>query len=408
MARRLSSLAVIAIALAGAIGVWKGPQPSEGLQAVTVGIDVDPTGNAATTLGTLERCTSVANSAGSQFTIDVFIDEIPSGQNIAGFEYSLHFDASRLVLAAQDHSLLLASAPGSQPFDTLGDRVPDTDGSHLVAVADFGPEEAGPVKGVLGRYTMEVLTGAPNGVADFSLSELDVGRKEPGQVVNVDQILSASIGLGADCSAEPPPATPGTVPTPTPDETPAADQTPGTDQLRQETKERLLGRATAGLNLEVSLDTVTVGGATALFAVFADEDDQPVSGVDITFGIEQQPGTDASLEGESEVTKTSDDEGVAEATLKVGSKTGTIEVSATAEGQTETINITVVEETPTAEATPTQRPGADGQPSTDDATSGDGGSWGYVIGGVIAGAVALALATGGTIWWWRRRAGGNM
>jgi len=190
-------------ALAGAIGVWKGPQPSEGLQAVTVGIDVDPTGNAATTLGTLERCTSVANSAGSQFTIDVFIDEIPSGQNIAGFGYSLHFDASRLVLAAQDHSLLLASAPGSQPFDTLGDRVPDTDGSHTVAVADFGPEEVGPVKGVLGRYAVEVLAGAPNGVAEFSLSAVDMGGKEPGVVVTVDQILSACAPTWCAASTRP-------------------------------------------------------------------------------------------------------------------------------------------------------------------------------------------------------------
>ena len=408
MTKRLLPLAVIAIALAGAIGVWEGPQPSEGLQAVTVGIDMDPTGNTATSLGTLERCTSLANSAGSRFTIDITVDEIPSGQDLAGFDYFLQFDASRFVLATQDHLLLLASASGSQAFDSLGDAVPDTDGSHTVAVADFGPEEVGPVKGVLGRYAVEVLAGAPNGVAEFSLSAVDMGGKEPGVVVTVDQILSASVGLGADCSAEPPPATPGTVPTPATDQTPAADQTPGADQLRREAKERLLERATAGLNLEVSLDTVTVGGSTALFAVFAADDDQPVPGVDITFGIEQQPGTDASLEGESEVTKTSDDEGVAEATLKVGSKTGTIEVSATAEGQTETINITVVEETPAAEATPTQRPGADGEPSTDDATSGDGGSWGYVIGGVIAGAVALALATGGTIWWWRRRAGGNM
>jgi hypothetical protein len=170
----------------------------------------------------------------------------------------------------------------------------------------------------------------------------------------------------------------------------------------------LLERVTAGLNLDVSLDTVAVGGSTTVLAVFADENDEPVSGVDITFKIEEQPGSDADLDGEPEVTKASDAEGVAKATLNVGNTPGEIVVSATAEGQTETVTVTAVEsaaegpaaqtegtpgpESPVADGTPDSDPMPTAGSSGDDSSDDGSGLPAWMVGVIIV--AALALATG--------------
>ena len=183
------------------------------------------------------------------------------------------------------------------------------------------------------------------------------------------------------------------------------------EQLKKEAKERLIETATAYLNLDASLDTVTVGGSTDILAVFADENGEPVPGVDITFKIDQQPGSNADLDGEASVTKTSDTDGIAEAKLNVGDTPGKIVVSATAEGETETITITVeagrtgadtspTNSTPTTTATPSGQGGATETPAAGGAgldTAGDdsdGGGIGAWIAAPIAAGVLALLAAG--------------
>ena len=454
-------LAITIVALAGTAALAGNAPASHGFQAVTVGIDVDPDAapaNSATSLGTIEGCTSVTNSAGSRFTIDVFLNEIPSGQDMAGFNYQLNFDDTRFKVADQDHSLLLASAPGSMLTD-LSEEAPDADSPHAVAPVDLAAStaEQGPASGVLGRYTLEVLPAAPDGVGDLFLANVGVFNTL-GESIPINQTLAGLVALGSACSEEPPSPTTPPKPTPSPkpeatspegtpapdapppaDATPpsavldadddgvpdASDQCPGDatgdavdasgcsetqlGQLTEQAEGRLLETASAGLNLDVSLETVAVGGSTIVLAAFADDNDEPISGVDITFSIETQPGSDANLEDEAELTKTSDSEGVAKATLNVGSDPGEIVVSATAEGQTETVTITVVG---AGEASPAQNPTAGAEPTPiEGASSGaeeeDGGgtsAWPYVVGGVV---IALA-ALGGGVWWLRRRATGGL
>ena len=108
------------------------------------------------------------------------------------------------------------------------------------------------------------------------------------------------------------------------------DVLPTEEEQQQIAKEKLLESLTVGLNISAGLDTVPVGGSTPVVAVCAEEQDglEPLAGVDITFKIDPPPGSDADLDGQAEVTVTSDAEGFAEATLNVGSTLGDLVVSA--------------------------------------------------------------------------------
>jgi len=167
--------ALFAVLAAGAfMTLGQQKDVAQGSPLTIVGIDVDPTGNSATSLGTIEPCISV--SAGQQFEIDTFVDEIPSGRTFTGFQYNLNFDDSRIqILTPQDHQLLLASAAGSSVTD-LSEAVPDATSPHGVAVFDAGIDEVGPIAGVLGRYTVEVLAAAPTGTFALTLTSIELGN----------------------------------------------------------------------------------------------------------------------------------------------------------------------------------------------------------------------------------------
>jgi len=122
----------------------------------------------------------------------------------------------------------------------------------------------------------------------------------------------------------------------------------GTTSDGGDAKKALLESLAVGMNITAGLESVPVGGSTQVVAACAEMENslQPVSGMDITFKIDSQPGSDADLDGQAEVTQTSDAEGFAEATLNVGSTAGEIVVSATGEGcgPAETVTVTVTGE----------------------------------------------------------------
>ena len=143
---------------------------------------------ANTSLSTIDSCISV--SLGQQFNIDVFVDEIPSGRDFAGFNYDLSFDSSRVKVIAHNHEMLLGAAYGSSVND-LSEAVPDTSSPHAMYVADFGTAEVGPIAGVLGRYTLEVLPTAPVGIFALTLTNLDLGDLA-GEPIPVDVVLDGT------------------------------------------------------------------------------------------------------------------------------------------------------------------------------------------------------------------------
>lgn len=441
-------IAAIAIAVTALILGATTVPPLAAQGQTSIGVDADPEGNSATTLGAVQDCRSV--EVNDSFQIDVFVRDV---QDIDGFQFDLVYDSTKVRVTAVDNLQMLNAGGATQAID-FSDQVPDTDGTFTVAVADFGPNnESG--DGVLSRITLEALA---NGQSSADLT--NVRLTSNAQPVASFLVFGANIAVGESCT--PPPAPVPVSETPDADqETPAADQgtpepiagretptpppaaldadedgapdandqcqdTPADasvdpsgcsdtqlENLKEETKEQLVEEATAGLNLDVTLDTVVVGGSTDVLATFADQNDEPVPGVDVTFKIEEQPGSDANLEGEAEVTKTSGADGVAEAKLAVGKTPGEIVVSATAEGETESVTVTVVEAAALGAGTPTAgSPEPDGVTTEpEDATEvtgadDDGGlstaGWAALGGGL--GVAALLLAGAALLWARRRRA----
>jgi cobalamin biosynthesis Mg chelatase CobN len=182
------------------------------------------------------------------------------------------------------------------------------------------------------------------------------------------------------------------------------------EELKKEAIEELLEQAAAGMNLTAVLDAVTAGGSTDVIAVCADENDNPLPNVDITFKIDKQPGSGANLDGEAEVTKTSDAEGVAEAKLNVGSTPGDIVASATAEEcEAETITVTVTRTstptgdgmTPVSTRTPTSTTTGEAVGLTDSGdVGGSGSNWVFYA---LVPSLLLAVLGGGALWLMRRR-----
>jgi hypothetical protein len=244
----LLGLVLLAVLLAVWV-MWTGKgatQASLGAVVTTVAIDMDPSAapaNDEDTVGTIERCAEVANTEGTTFQVDVVLDAIPNfgagrTNDLAGFDYDLHFPGGTANITAQTHwdgpagtVTILDRAAGSGSNISFTEAVPDADGSHQVVEADFGAAETGP-GGVLGRYTFTVQTGAASGVYYLTMDTVAVGDADglevwdaPGDGVDKDQdgsvdedILldgAAGYGLVALGVACPPAGQGARAPTPT-------------------------------------------------------------------------------------------------------------------------------------------------------------------------------------------------
>jgi hypothetical protein len=402
--------AIIAgVVFAGGLHLWSGGEAQADHSDSTVdlvAIDTDIAGNTATSFGDIDTCTRI--EPGASLEVDVIVDAIPEDRPLTAIQFELFYDPAIVHATAIDYEMLIA-ANAFQAFVFLTNPLPDSDGFFLVGYndADVNPE-SGP--GVLTRIT---LTAVGTGVSNLSLVAIDL-RDDHNESMPPTTSGAANVAVGQACPSEEP--TPITTPPriePSPDEAqdqtpqpipdlvgdagnPTATPDPGTpdtseqqgQQLVLAIREELLEALTAGLNLDVSSDTVSVGGSTVVLAVFADDNDAAVSGVDVSFKIEEQPGDDASLEGDLDVTRTADAEGVAEATLNVGSTPGKIIVSATSDDQTETVTVTVTEQAATE--------GEEGN----DGDDGGGGIGAWIAAPIVAALLALA---GGGYWVYRWR-----
>lgn len=96
----------------------------------------------------------------------------------------------------------------------------------------------------------------------------------------------------------------------------------------------------AGVTLEASDTTVGVGGTTLLTCSVFDDDGDPAANSVCTFSIVSEPGTDAAL-GSKVVTKVTNAQGVATASLFVGSTPGIIVVEVDSGDAVSSILITV-------------------------------------------------------------------
>ena len=158
----LVPILIVLVALTAVfLGLGLGGQPAEAATATEVGIDADPTGNTATSLGPIQTCFSV--TPGVPFSVDIYIKGVVGGIN--GFSATLLFSPGVFKIptvgqggTATDVDLLLASAGGSNVVDQ-SDPLPgvtSSSGQYTAAATDQGGvAESG--DGVLARITFTAL-----------------------------------------------------------------------------------------------------------------------------------------------------------------------------------------------------------------------------------------------------------
>ncbi len=214
------ALTIVALGLSGGLERAHGQDPD----GVITGIDMDPTGNTATTLGTIDRCRAV--SPGDVIQIDVFVSDLedPPGCTVGGTPFCESISSSRYDLmgwpasgndaaapriTAQNNRLFLDAAPASIVVD-FSDTVPDGTDPHLVSIVDLGAAEY-PLnsfhQGLIGRYTFDTH-GAAAGLYELTLENVAHIRDiPPGALVPNKGILDANftpayglIAVGVPCA----------------------------------------------------------------------------------------------------------------------------------------------------------------------------------------------------------------
>jgi hypothetical protein len=234
------ALAGVALALAALAGGVLTRGYGAAQEAVTIGLDADPTGNTATSLGPIESCLSV--STGDTFQIDVFVTDVT---DLLAWETYFVYDMSIISVVSRDVAMFQAANEGSNVFD-VSEGLPDIDGRYGVAAVDLAdPPAPDSGSGVLARLTLKAI-GA--GVSPASLSPIDVNgdgtldlglwlkdiEAEPigdadGDGFFDSQILNAQIAVDTACPGDTPgvsPTAPPASPTPTAAISPTAETTP--------------------------------------------------------------------------------------------------------------------------------------------------------------------------------------
>jgi len=200
----------LCLGLLAVLGLLLGspPQAGRASQVTTaLGIDANPTGNSATSLGQIDVCVSVG--AGESFDVDIFVTDVA---NLVGWQTIFTYDPSVLKVANADMELFMA---GSEPGRTLNlsDVTPDQDGSYSIIVVDTSPDSSGHSgSGVLTRITLEAVG---TGMSFLTLGDTILADPTAQIIgsVNGDELFDGALGYAQVWVGEP---CPGTLPSPTP------------------------------------------------------------------------------------------------------------------------------------------------------------------------------------------------
>ena len=169
------------IAAVVAWGVGGGSNTTLANPGVTVGLDTDPAGNTATSLGPIETSRTVA--CGDTFDVDVYISDVT---DLIVWHVFFSYDPAIVRPEARDVQMFLAAAPGSDVADN-SDGDPDFDGVYdLLANDDAAPESGA---GALVRLTMKAVEP---GSTTLTLGDpFFIGA--PFNPIEVDPMLGADI-----------------------------------------------------------------------------------------------------------------------------------------------------------------------------------------------------------------------
>lgn len=134
--------------------------------SVSIGVDVNPAGNTATSLGPIDSCVSV--SSGDTFQVDVVLTDVV---DLLAWEAYFTYDIGIINILDRDVKMFQAANSGSNVFDA-SEALPDLDGWYGVGAADLAlPYALDSGSGVLARLTLKAV--GP-GVSPASLSPIDV------------------------------------------------------------------------------------------------------------------------------------------------------------------------------------------------------------------------------------------
>lgn len=154
--------------------IMAGPLMTNGTQvghsqepATALGIDADPTGNTADSLGSRDGCISV--NQGDSFDVDVTIEDV---SDLLAWELYLTYDADVVEVVDRDVELFQAADGASTIFD-VSQSTPDSDGTYSVGAADItDPAAPDSGSGVLARVTLRAK-GPGASPLDLPLIDLD-------------------------------------------------------------------------------------------------------------------------------------------------------------------------------------------------------------------------------------------
>jgi hypothetical protein len=162
------ALAGVMLALAASLGGVVATGHSTAQEAVTIGVDVEPAGNTATSLGPIDSCISV--STGDTFEVDIFVSDVT---DLLAWETYFVYDMSVVNIASRDVAMFQAANSGSNVFD-VSESLPDIDGYYRIAAVDLAePPAPDSGSGVLARLTLQAV--GP-GVSVLSLSPIDINE----------------------------------------------------------------------------------------------------------------------------------------------------------------------------------------------------------------------------------------
>lgn len=228
----------------------------EGNTADAIRIDAHPTGNTATSLGSIEFCRDV--QPGDSFDVDIVIENVTK---LLGFAATFTYEENKLHVVDSDVQFLLSSQRASDLLDN-SERVPDEDGLYELNALDRSPAVAAAESGsgVLARLTLEAqetgLTTISIAIPNItpSLTDVEGNPLQPADEFGVwlGDMFDAQIAIGESC--------PETPPQPSPTPSPEATVTPAADGGEDEG---------GGRDLTVVWAIVgALGGVAALLAAF--------------------------------------------------------------------------------------------------------------------------------------------
>jgi hypothetical protein len=165
---RFTAVAALLVIAAGVL-MTEGTEVSHSQEpATSLGIDADPTGNSADSLGPRDECISV--NQGDTFDVDVTIEDV---SELLAWEAFLTYEPDIIEVLERDAELFQAADGASTIFD-LSQSTPDSDGRYGMGAVDTAdPVAPDSGSGVLARLT---LRAKGTGTSSLALPQIDLNE----------------------------------------------------------------------------------------------------------------------------------------------------------------------------------------------------------------------------------------